>query len=95
MLYKFKSCGKCGGDLRLDEDEWCCFQCGTVYYPQNPVEDISPDAAPVLETVDFGSFREIASRQILTDDNSVSTNERSDRLWWTKSQTGNNVALVR
>ena len=67
MLFKFKSCGKCGGDLRLDEDEWCCFQCGTVYYPQNPVEDISQDTRPVLQTVDCGSHGNSTSRPIRTE----------------------------
>lgn len=34
MLYRFKGCGKCGGDLLLDCDEWTCCQCGRIYYPQ-------------------------------------------------------------
>ena len=34
MLYLFKGCGKCGGDLIQDSDEWRCFQCGHVFYPE-------------------------------------------------------------
>jgi len=30
--FKLKSCGKCGGDLELDEGDWLCVQCGTYYY---------------------------------------------------------------
>lgn len=67
MLYKFKSCGKCGGDLMADGDEWCCFQCGTYYYPQNPVEDISQDATLALQTVDCGSHGNSTPRRIRTD----------------------------
>ena len=40
MLYRFKACGKCGGDLVLDADEWRCFQCGHVYYPVRAREEI-------------------------------------------------------
>lgn len=39
MIYLFKGCGKCRGDLVQDGDEWRCFQCGRVYYPNSaPVE---------------------------------------------------------
>ena len=79
MLYKFKSCGKCGGDLRLDEDEWCCFQCGTYYYPQNPVEDISHDATPVLQTIECGSHGNSTSRRIRTD--VLGSTKRSEHHW--------------
>lgn len=30
--FKLKSCGKCRGDLALDEGDWLCLQCGTYYY---------------------------------------------------------------
>ena len=40
MVWCFKSCGKCGGDLMLEEDVWRCWQCGHYYYPSRaePVE---------------------------------------------------------
>jgi len=34
MLYQLKGCGRCGGDLLQDNDEWRCFLCGHVYYPE-------------------------------------------------------------
>jgi hypothetical protein len=33
MLWRFKSCGKCGGDLIAEDDEWRCVHCGRYYYP--------------------------------------------------------------
>jgi hypothetical protein len=44
MLWKFKSCGKCGGDLILETDEWRCVHCGRYYYPNvNPSVNQSLD----------------------------------------------------
>ena len=33
MLLRLKSCGRCSGDLVLEEDDWRCWQCGHYYYP--------------------------------------------------------------
>ena len=30
--YRLKACGKCSGDLALDDGDWICLQCGTYYY---------------------------------------------------------------
>ncbi len=38
-----KSCGKCGGDLRSEGDEWSCFQCGHVFYPERTPEEVLLD----------------------------------------------------
>ena len=32
MLCRFKKCGRCGGDLVLDEADWRCVQCAHYYY---------------------------------------------------------------
>ena len=49
MLYKFKGCGTCGGDLLQDSDEWRCFQCGHVYYPSVPTTELKLEAVAVQE----------------------------------------------
>ena len=36
MFMQLQSCGKCRGDLVLEEDEWRCLQCGRYYYPNPP-----------------------------------------------------------
>ncbi len=84
MLYKFKSCGKCGGDLMLDGDEWRCFQCGIHYYPQDAVENLSQVATPVLQTVDTGSHSDSTSRPIRTD--IISSTKRSGHHWLDNNQ---------
>ena len=33
-VWRFKSCGKCGGDLFATDSEWGCIQCGQYYYPK-------------------------------------------------------------
>ena len=32
FVLKLRRCGKCRGDLALDEGDWLCLQCGTYYY---------------------------------------------------------------
>ena len=32
MLCMLRSCGKCGGDLFQDDDDWRCVQCARYYY---------------------------------------------------------------
>ena len=79
MLYKFKSCGKCGGDLMSDGDEWRCFQCGTYYYPQKPVVNLSQVATPLPQTVEYGSQRDSTSRHTRTD--IISSTKLSEHRW--------------
>ena len=31
-IYRLKACGKCGGDLARDSDDWICLQCGSYFY---------------------------------------------------------------
>ena len=33
-IWRFKGCGKCGGDLFATDGEWGCIQCGQYYYPK-------------------------------------------------------------
>lgn len=35
MMYRFKACQRCGGDLMLDDGAWLCCQCGRHYYPKS------------------------------------------------------------
>lgn len=48
--FKLRSCGKCRGDLALDEGDWLCLQCGTYYYtglyPGSWVGERSPPLTP-------------------------------------------------
>ena len=88
MLCKFKDCYKCKGDLVLDGDEWRCWQCGTYYYPNEPVMDIpleSEEPKLVLQTADCEakSRRVRARRRTMTNINSViMAKERSENRWW-------------
>ncbi len=54
MLYLFKGCGKCGGDLTLSVDEWRCFQCGARYYPKPSATDLQLDPVEIRQPVAAG-----------------------------------------
>lgn len=92
MLCKFKDCTKCKGDLVLDGDEWRCWQCGSYYYPNDPVMDLPQEAVAsemVLQSADCeaGPRRVRARRRTMTNINSVvMAKERSEIRWWTKNQ---------
>ncbi len=92
MLYKFKSCAKCKGDLVLDGDEWRCWQCGTYYYPNDPVMDLPQEVLGsdlVFQAADCEvSPRRVRARKRTTPNiNSViMAKERSENRWWTNNQ---------
>ena len=85
MLCNFKGCTKCKGDLVLDGDEWRCWQCGTYYYPSDPVMDLPlevNESESVFQSVDCEPSRPIrirARRRTMTNINSViMAKERSE-----------------
>ena len=92
MLCDFKGCAKCRGDLVLDGDEWRCWQCGTYYYPNEPVMDLPLEvkgSEMVFQTIDAVAkpARTRARRRTMTNINSViMAKERSESRWWTKNQ---------
>ena len=92
MLCKFKDCTKCKGDLVLDGDEWRCWQCGTYYYPKEPVMDLPLESQMSIQKLQDAdrepeSSRVRARRRTMTNINSViQAKERSDTRWWSKNQ---------
>ncbi len=92
MECRFKDCTKCKGDLVLDGDEWRCWQCGTYYYPNEPVMDLPLEAqmsAHEFRDADCGpeTRRVRARRRTMTNINSViMAKERSENRWWSKNQ---------
>lgn len=92
MLCNFKGCNKCNGDLVLDGDEWRCWQCGTYYYPSEPVMDLPQEAAVpelVFEAADGEDRPRLVRtrRRMIPKINSViKARERSENRWWTKNQ---------
>ena len=41
-VMKLRACGKCRGDLALDEGDWLCLQCGTYYYTNYYTKAVLP-----------------------------------------------------
>ena len=92
MLCKFKGCTKCNGDLVLDGDEWRCWQCGTYYYPKDPVMDLPLESQMSIQELKVSDCepeprRVRARRRTMTNINSViQAKERSESRWWSKNQ---------
>ena len=92
MLCKFKDCTKCKGDLVLDGDEWRCWQCGTYYYPKEPVMDLPLESQISIQELQDSDCepetrRVRARRRTMTNINSViQAKERSESRWWSKNQ---------
>ncbi len=92
MQCKFKGCTKCNGDLVLDGDEWRCWQCGTYYYPKEPVMDLPLESQVSIQELQDSDCepetrRVRARRRTMTNINSViQAKERSETRWWSKNQ---------
>jgi hypothetical protein len=97
MLYRLKGCGRCGGDLLQDNDEWRCFQCGHVYYPERTPERAQlPLEWAVVAQAGFASNEKDdrdddrqrpkvrRSARHLTPDTSVT--RFNEERWWDRNQ---------
>ena len=92
MLYLFKGCGKCSGDLLQDGDEWRCFQCGSIYYPvrppmELPLEPASVDRSSSTGETGPGRERPIIRRSARHLNPVLGTSTANDAHWWTKNKT--------
>lgn len=90
-IYRFKSCGKCGGDLKLDLDEWSCFQCGHIYYLERSATELElllEDVKTSTSSQDSdgpGSSnhkRRITARRL---DPSIVASRLDEKAWWSKN----------
>ena len=88
MLYLFKGCGKCEGDLLMDTDEWRCFQCRRVYYPARTPEEQQQDStafqgsSAVCEDSDRPEVRRSARHRNPV----VAAPKSNEKQWWNKNQ---------
>ncbi len=98
-LFKFKGCGRCSGDLTLDVDEWSCFQCGAIYYPERQIMELQLDprerqhsmsttGSTARSTGESDSrLRHPRARRLARHlDISISTARANDEAWWNKNQ---------
>lgn len=92
MIYLFKGCGKCCGDLVQDGDEWRCFQCGCVYYPQTLTMERQPAAADFerSDTVDVTGVdrkRPVVRRTARHLNPVLAATRFNEEQWWAKNET--------
>lgn len=92
MLYLFKGCRKCCGDLIQDGDEWRCFQCGHVYYPQCPAMERQLKAED-FERLDVASEtgterkRPVVRRSARHLTPVLAATRLNEQQWWAKNKT--------
>lgn len=91
MLCKLKDCAKCNGDLVLDGDEWRCWQCGTYYYPHEPVKDLplenQESTIVITDDCEVPTRLVRARKRRMTNINTlIKAKVRSEQRWWTKNQ---------
>lgn len=95
MLYMFKGCGKCGGDLALSFDEWGCIQCGARYYPKNSATDLQLDPVDVQQPVTVGSSSNNADSEVIRPkirrsarhlSPVLATTRFNEERWWNKNE---------
>ncbi len=88
MLYLFKGCGKCSGDLLMDTDEWRCFQCGRVYYPTRPPEEQLLDRVAIQESAVIGADldRPKVRRSARHLNPVVAATRSNEEQWWNKNR---------
>ena len=87
MIYIFKGCQKCCGDLIQDGDEWRCFQCGRVYYPESTPISLQLDAANAEQTGVAVGERPIVRRSARHLNPVIATTRSNDERWWNKNKT--------
>ncbi|MCH2512381.1 MAG: hypothetical protein COA56_13355 [Dehalococcoidia bacterium] len=88
MLYLFKGCGKCEGDLLMASDEWRCFQCGRVYYPTRTPEEQQLGRVAVQESMPVGadSDRPKVRRSARHLNPVVAASRFNEEQWWHKNR---------
>lgn len=89
MLWHLKSCGRCSGDLALEEDFWRCWQCGHHYYPkvfqrsEHPSEADSPSPQGHDLRRRKNGYGGRADKNI---NSMIRAKFVSDERWWTRNQ---------
>lgn len=87
VLWRFKSCDKCHGDLVTEEGQWRCLQCGRYYYPDSVQAQDS-----ILERGAVGIGAPVRARngkgnRVERNINSmILSRSTSDEKWWANNR---------
>jgi len=92
MIYLFKGCGKCCEDLVQEGDEWRCFQCGCVYYPQTLTMERQPAEADFERSDTVGVTgvdrkRPVVRRTARHLNPVLAATRFNEEQWWAKNET--------
>ena len=91
VLYLFKGCEKCSGDLVQEASKCRCFQCGSVYYPKRSEVQLQLDGVLMdrsLPVDDGESSRKppIVGQSARHLNPLVTASRFNEELWSTKTQ---------
>lgn len=88
MFCKLKGCGKCGGDLVLEQTEWRCWQCGRYYYPERSARELLTHPVDLQDRLlgqepERKRRKDTRSRRI---NSAIAATDRSDSRWWDRNR---------
>ena len=89
MLCMLKNCGKCGGDLVMDDGDWRCVQCAICYYGSlaeatEPHEQVAAKKVP--EPVGKTQRNRYNTRATRNVNSLVQARVSSDSRWWSRNK---------
>jgi hypothetical protein len=90
MRCQLKGCGKCGGDLVFDAQDWRCWQCGRYYYPERSPWELLLDPAESQHPLGVQAEEPERKRRKATRsrriNSAIAATYRSDNRWWGRNQ---------
>jgi hypothetical protein len=90
MRCQLKGCGKCGGDLVLDIEDWRCWQCGRYYYPERSPWELLLDPAESQHPLGIQDEEPERKRRKATRSRRINSviaaTDRSENRWWVRNQ---------
>ena len=84
-----ENCGKCGGSVFKEVDEWRCWQCGRYYYVRLDFMDF-PDSFPDMDRSralsDDSDSGHRSRRSVRSINSRIAAGESSDLQWWSRNR---------
>ena len=85
MVWRLKSCGRCRGDLVVEEFDWRCFQCGRYYYPHKPIV-MGPSLEINSSAPTLRSPAPAKPKGLRNVNSIIQARASSDQRWWARNK---------
>ena len=80
-----ENCGKCGGSVFKEVDEWRCWQCGRYYYVRLDFMDF-PDMDRSRAMSDDSDSGHRTRRSVRSINSRIAAGESSNLQWWSRNR---------